>query len=186
MVRKSPAMGKYGMLPSDIWVPESTIKYQLYDSAKTQQPQQMYYLDIPYAFRRTIEGETLLRELNVFEDKAIFKLKSVQILIDYHYSYWQIVQWYSVGIPMVFQLIVFWYWSNIVIVNIETDPIDFERQEIFCRYALLASAAYLLAIELTAIFKKNIFYLDSITNVFNLVTPCLVMWNLWRNDREKG
>lgn len=151
--KKSPAMHEYGIIKTEIWTQESNIKDELFDNDKTLMPQKLSYVDIPHLYRRTPEGYKFLKALEKFEDISLFGRKSVQILIDFQYEYWNRHQYYSIGVPMTIQLGVFWYWSNIVIKHIEKDPLDFYYQEIVCRYALLVTAVYLLLIEITSVVK---------------------------------
>lgn len=85
------------------------------------------------------------------------------MLIDYQYNYWNNQQYWAIGLPMICQLIIFWYWSNIVIANIESDPIDFAWQETLCIWLLMASAIYLITIELTAIYEEKHMYVSKAT-----------------------
>ena len=86
--------------------------------------------------------------------------------------------------PMFVQLLVFWYWSNIVLVNLKSDTDLFETQDIVCRVILNITAFYLLAIEATTVYRRNIEYIKSMTRLFNLITPVLIMHNLWVKETQ--
>lgn len=177
-------MKKYGMIETKVWNRESDIKKKLFEDNESLKPQNLYYFDIPHIYRRTLEGYAFLKKLDEFEDKSIFNKKSIQVLIDFHYRHWNKMQNLFIGIPMSIQLLAYWYWSNFVIVHIESNPIDFRVQEIVCRYVLVTTASWLILVELTAIIEKKLDYFKSFTQLFNVITPALIMWNLWRNERE--
>ena len=61
----------------------------------------------------------------------------MQILIDYHYKFWYRINLYSIVLPSVCQVIIFWFWSNIVlaikmrnleIAEITQDSFSFARE----------------------------------------------------------
>ena len=85
---------------------------------------------------------------------------------------------------MFIQLLVFWYWSNIVLVNLKTDADLFEPQDIVCRISLNVTAVYLLAIEVTTVYIRKLAYINSMTRLFNLITPVLIMHNLWVKETQ--
>ena len=99
--------------------------------------------------------------------------------MDNHWAYWQFYNLTCVGLPMFIQLLVFWYWSNIVLVNLKTDTDLFEPQDRVCRIILNITAFYLLAIEVTTVYKRRVEYVKTMTRLFNLITPVLIMHNLW-------
>lgn len=49
------------------------------------------------------------------DDDEFFTHKSVQMLIDYHYYYWYRIQLYSIVIPALIQVVLFWLWNNFVL-----------------------------------------------------------------------
>ena len=48
----------------------------------------------------------------------------------------------------------------------------------------MAACIYLLAVETTAIARRQIRYFNSVTRLFNIITPVLIIINVWREDRE--
>ena len=109
------------MIPTKIWTAESNIGKELFDENEALQPMDLRYLDIPYVFCPSKEGSKFIDALVECPELEIFGLHSVQILIDSHHYYWKRVNLITIGLPMVVQLICFWYWSNIVISNIDED-----------------------------------------------------------------
>ena len=79
----------------------------------------LQYLDLPYIFNPTRKGFDFIYALSHCENMDIFTLKSVQIVIDCHARYWDKLNYLCVGLPMLINLIVFWYWSNIVLPNLD-------------------------------------------------------------------
>ena len=47
-------------------------------------------------------------------------------MIDEHARHWDKVNYLAVGLPMTVQLIAFWYWSNIIVINLDRDAGGFD------------------------------------------------------------
>ena len=120
-VKSSPSMGDYALLKTEIWVPESDIRKKIFDSSQPLQPMEMNYLDIPIIYRPTQQGFDFVYALTKSKDLNLFSSKSVQIVIDSQMRYWYRINHIFYGLPMVINLIVFWYWSNVVLINLGTD-----------------------------------------------------------------
>ena len=107
------------MIHTKIWASESNIEKELFDEKEALQPMDLRYLDIPYVFCPSKDGFKFIDALVECPELEIFGLHSAQILIDSHHFYWKKVNLLTIGLPMIVQLICFWYWSNIVISNID-------------------------------------------------------------------
>ena len=114
-------MEHYGFLRTPIWEPEERIKSKLFKDVGRLQPMKLEYLDIPHVYYSTAAGFDFIYALKETDDLSLFALKSVQIMIDEHSKFWDKLNFWCFGFPMVIQLSAFWYWSNIVIVNLEKD-----------------------------------------------------------------
>ena len=109
-------------------------------------------------------------------------------MIDNHEAHWKLINFWFVGFPMTIQLFTFWWWSNFVVSNFNkktgNDEFDLATQHDICRYILLVTAAYLLFIELTALWKLKFHYFGSMPKIFNIVTPILILSNAF--DMEES
>ena len=114
----------------------------------------MRYLDIPYIYRPNQQGFEFIYALTECDEMELFNLASVQIVIDCHADYWNRINYLFVGGPMILNLFFFWYWSNVVLVNIENDK-DFEKQDTMCRIFLTCTGIYLFLLEISAIIKRR-------------------------------
>ena len=54
----------------------------------------------------------------------VFGLKSVQIMIDAQYERWFWVDFSAFFMPELVQLMLFWYWSNIILINLGQGNFD--------------------------------------------------------------
>ena len=72
-------------------------------------------------------------------------------MIDSHDNYWFKKNLVYIGLPMLLQLITFWYWSNIVMTNIDIDYDKYKTHNIVCQVILSITAVYLLTLESSAI-----------------------------------
>lgn len=54
----------------------------------------------------------------------VFGLKSVQIMIDAQYERWFWVDFSAFFMPELVQLMLFWYWSNIILINLGQPSFD--------------------------------------------------------------
>ena len=86
---------------------------------------------------------------------------------------------------MVIQLLVFWYWSNLALPNLDNKENYFEWQDTVCRVLLVITSFYLLAIEVSAIYKRKFGYFLAPTKLFNVVTPLLICLNVFRKNIEE-
>ena len=133
------------------------------------------YLDMPFIYRPTKQGFDFIYALTKAEDLDLFSLKSVQIVIDSHASYWYRRNHLFYGLPMVINLAVFWFWSNVVLVNLFIDYETFDTWDRICRMSLLITGFYLLSMELSAVFKRRILYFTDMSRLFNIITPVLIV-----------
>ena len=79
---------------------------------------------------------------------------------------------------MIIQLIFFVWWSNIVITNIDESE-SFDTQNKVFQTLLTITAVYLLLLEITAIVRAKLDYLRDLTRLLNLITPALIMVNVY-------
>ena len=79
---------------------------------------------------------------------------------------------------MIIQLIFFVWWSNIVITNIN-EAESFDTQNKIFQTLLTITAVYLLLLEITAIVRAKLDYLRDLTRLLNLITPALIMVNVY-------
>jgi len=82
----------------------------------------LQYVDVPNIHTNTPVGMDFVKALSDCEDLELFNNGVIHILIDNHWQYWSFWSRVFVGLPLSIHLLVFWYWSNIVLVNIKTDP----------------------------------------------------------------
>ena len=64
---------------------------------------------------QTARGRDFIDALTECKDRDIFLLRSVQILVDHHYRYWQRINFYFVLLPSFLQVLIFWGWMNFVL-----------------------------------------------------------------------
>ena len=79
---------------------------------------------------------------------------------------------------MIIQLIFFVWWSNIVITNIN-EAESFDTQNKIFQTLLTITAVYLLLLEISAIVRAKLDYLRNLTRLLNLITPALIMVNVY-------
>jgi len=84
------------------------------------------YLDAPNIHKNTPVGMDFVKALSKCGDLELFNNGVIQILLDNHWKYWSFWSRVLVGLPLVIHLLVFWYWSNIVVVNIASNPDTFK------------------------------------------------------------
>jgi len=82
---------------------------------------------------------------------------------------------------MTFELIVFWYWSNIVLphVDFEKKSNKLRDEERVCKVLLVIACIYFATLEFTAIVRRRWGYFNSVPRLFNIITPVLIMVNVW-------
>ena len=93
--------------------------------------------------------------------------------------YWYRINHIFFGLPMVVNLFVFWYWSNVVLINLKGDPEHFEVADDNCRIILNFTGIYLLSLEISAVIRRRINYFTDMARLFNIITPSLILYNVW-------
>ena len=91
------------------------------------------------------------------------------------------------GLPLLVQNIAFWYWSNLALPNkylIDKGNYSSDAEAVEARVSavetlLQVTVIYLLCYEITAIVKKKHMYLTSAARMFNIVTPALLLINVF-------
>ena len=82
-------------------------------------PMDYIYLDLPMIHQHTAEGMRFLEALKENKNMDLFNRPSVQVIIDKQWQRWTFFNKYFRAIPIVLQLIAFWIWSNVLLVNEE-------------------------------------------------------------------
>ena len=152
------------------------MKNKLFESKGTLYLMSMQYLDIPNIYQHTAEGMDFMHALKVTEDIEIFGLKSIQILIEHHQKYWLRRHLLVIGLPQLIQLLLYFYWSNIVLVNYEkSDYYKDANQQVTIMMNIVS--AYLILIELPVIWNQKLEYFGSIYKWVNWTIFVLIFVN---------
>ena len=75
---------------------------------------------------------------------------------------------------MLINLFVFWYWSNVVLLNLRFDT-AFEQPDRNCRTLLTITGIYLLSLEISAVIRRRLNYFTDMARLFNIITPILIL-----------
>ena len=174
-IRTSPAMGEYASMYVPVNVEASAIEKTLLDESKPLSPLELRLLDLPFIIDQTHEGYAFIYALRESPDLDIFDCSSIQILIDGHFDHWRKVSLYFVGLPMVWQLLIFTIWSNIVLPNVETDGEKLSGLGSFARVSLAITGLYLILIEVTAAARSGREYFKDTSRVFNVIPSLTIL-----------
>ena len=82
------------------------------------------------------------------------------------------------------QLGFFWYWSNILIPNLDESP-DLEDQDTVMQVLLTTTAMYLLVMEISSVYRSSWAYFRDKTRLFNLITPILLLTSIYNKDSQE-
>ena len=77
---------------------------------------------------------------------------------------------------------VFWYWSNIVLSNLDKNFDTFENHDLVCRILLWITEFYMIVLEISAISKRGKEYFNDISRLVNIVTPIMILINASDTD----
>ena len=140
-------------------------------------PMNLQYYDAPDIYRHTPVGMDFIWALHKTDNLELFALKSVQILIDNHWSYWRRLNTLLFGLPILANLLIFWYWSNIVLPNTQLEQDDsFDTQSKICIVALNFISFYFILMEIPIIYRNWKRELD-IERLSNWIGAGLILWN---------
>ena len=56
-------MGEYGIIKTEVWVPESDIKREIFEDSGSKYPMNLFYMDIPYMYDNTERGREFMQAL---------------------------------------------------------------------------------------------------------------------------
>ena len=87
--------------------------------------------------------------------------------------------------PIVIQLLAFWYWSNIIIVNLDQDSEDFKTQATVLEMILIVTSVYDLLMEIPIIIKARLSYFNRLIKVINLIAVILIFINVANRDTKE-
>ena len=123
-----------------------------------------------------------IEALAACKDVDLFKNKSIQILITAQQENWLWIDYVAFFLPMLIQLLAFWYWSNIIIVNLDKDTGDFETQATVTEIILIGISVYDLIMEIPIIVKAKWLYFNRLIKVINLIAVILIFINVANRD----
>ena len=86
---------------------------------------------------------------------------------------------------MVINLMIFWYWSNVVLINLKEKEEFFGPIDDACRVILIITGFYLLFLEISAIIRRRLNYFTDMARLFNIITPTLILENVF-TPRDHG
>ena len=86
-------------------------------------------------------------------DVDLFKNKSIQILLTAQQENWLWMDWVAFFMPQILQLLVFFYWSNIVIPNLDSENESFGDMADVCEFLLVVISIYDLIMEIPIFIK---------------------------------
>ena len=141
----------------------------------------LQYYDAPDIYKRTPVGMDFIRALDTTDQIELFSLRSVQVVIDHHWSYWRRVNYLAFGLPIVLNLLVFWYWSNIVLPNLNEETGDFDTQNTVCIAILNIISAYFVLMEIPIIYRNWRRELH-IERISNWIGAALILYNSINQD----
>ena len=173
-------MGEYGMVRAKIWDSENKMKEALFDETKSLQPMVMQYMDVPQLHYNTLEGMDFIDALSKSNDLELFALKSVQVLIDAQHSYWFKIDFYAFFLVELFQLIIFWFWSNIVLPNEKEG--DKNTSNTVLSIILVCTLIYFVIMEAPQIYKAPIKYVTNEIKIVNFLVLLGIFSNVIRDD----
>lgn len=85
--------------------------------------------------------------------------------------------------PRVIQLIIFAYWSNIVLPNLDTDT-SFSDQNVACSYLMNLISLYILIMDIPRLVAQPKLYVRSLSTWVNLTVLVLILVNTVDQDIE--
>ena len=84
------------------------------------------------------------------------------------------------GLPMTLQLLMFVWWSNLVLPNLDSDDgWKWSTQNSILQACLTVTAVYLVVIEISAIYRATYKYFTNVPRLLNLITPILIQTNVY-------
>ena len=147
---------------------------------------ELMYLDIPVMHTHTPEGMDLVDALAFSKDTSLFALKSVQILIDAQSEHWLKIDYLAFFLPEVIQLLVFWYWSNLVLPYLKCEEADrnssTKDQEAVCSVIMFLINIYMVAQEVPALIRSPLKYLTSALKIANIGAVILLFFNIFNEN----
>ena len=98
-----------------LWGNVKEMADSVFKKDEPRMPTKIQTLDLPDLHEPCPRGREFVEALGECPDKSFFKLKSVQIIIDNHFSYWDSINLKYLVIPAFINLLLFWFWNNVVL-----------------------------------------------------------------------
>ena len=181
MKRKAKSIGEYGVLETKIWAPEKDIQDKVFEKEGALLPMKLEYIDIPDLFRNTAEGINFIYALEKTERLDLFAIKTVQIIIDHQWKYWRVANGLVFGLPAIINLAVFWYYSNIVLPNLNDEDDSFRSSRRFCLIIMNSISVFFILNELPIIYNNWRREVD-VERFANWIASILIVYNTVTDD----
>ena len=144
-------------------------------------PMKLEYIDIPDLFRNTAEGFDFIYALNKTKNLDLFAIKTVQIIIDHQWKYWRVANLLVFGLPVYINLAVFWYYSNIVLPNLNDEDESFRSSRRFCLIVMNSLSVFFILNELPIIYNNWRGYYD-LERLASWINSILIVYNTVNDD----
>ena len=123
----------------------------------------------------------MIYALEQCENMEFFNNSVVQMIIDNQWAYWRPRSFIFLGAPMIVQLFVFVFWSNIVILNLEHNE-SLQGWETFSLIVLITISFYFMLMEIPLIYYKRISWLFELQSLVNVLTDIFMLINCFNPD----
>ena len=175
---------EYGVVEASVWARENLVKEDLFEPRGTLQPMQLKYLDIQSMFNNSGWGRDFIKALTECPNMDFFTSPMIQIIIDHQWNYWFKRSVLLLGLPVILQLVVFVYWSNIVITNVNYSPGaergSFEVQNDVCTFLIICLSCYLLLTEVPLLINQKLKWFTHLHSMVNVISDVLLIENSLR------
>jgi hypothetical protein len=108
---------EYGAVGSTPWTPESSLVSQLYEVSGWNCRYTNSFFDLPWLHDFTLDGRDFLEACQDHDDIKFFSHKSIQLLVNHHWEQWQRAVFGLKLIPFTMLLVVFMFWSNLILTH---------------------------------------------------------------------
>ena len=137
----------------------------------------MRYVDVPRLHQTNDEGRDFINALAANPNIELFDLESIQLMINAQQKHWLKLDMAFFFLPRFMQLLIFTYWSNIVLPNLGANVHDNENQNRNCSIVMNVLSFYIILMDIPRFMEDYWAYFQRLHTLINLAVLLLIFIN---------
>lgn len=178
----------YGVVKSGPWFPQESLEKLMYsEGSGWHMRYQNWFYDLPSLHDISSTGFAFIQAIDDYEDIELFSLKSVQMLVNFHWRKAEHLVYFLKIIPFTLMLVIFTLWSNLILTRSHDESFDdsssllgtytnYRRADVITCYILIGCCSFFLITEVQSIIGYPVDYIMNWKENLTDLVPLILLY----------